>query len=50
MIKNRKVKWIARVILLVGTAISLFFVPWILVKAWILPLPDTVQEQLEEAI
>jgi len=25
-------------------------VPWILVKAWILPLPDTVQEQVNEAI
>lgn len=24
--------------------------PWLLVKAWILPLPDTVQEQLDEAI
>ena len=34
----------------VGTAISMFFVPWILVKAWILPLPDTVQEQVDEAI
>lgn len=34
----------------VGTATSLFFVPWLLVKAWILPLPDTVQEQLDEAI
>lgn len=33
-----------------GTAISLYFVPWLLVKAWILPLPDTVQEQLDEAI
>jgi len=29
---------------------SLYFVPWILVKAWILPLPDTVQEQVDEAI
>jgi len=29
---------------------SLWFVPWILVKAWILPLPDTVQEQLDEGI
>ncbi|MGB5357312.1 MAG: serine hydrolase domain-containing protein, partial [Eudoraea sp.] len=29
---------------------SLWFVPWILVKAWILPLPDTVQEQLNEGI
>jgi CubicO group peptidase (beta-lactamase class C family) len=25
-------------------------VPWILVWAWILPLPDTVQEQVDEAI
>ncbi len=50
MIKNRKAKWIIRVLLLVGTAISMFFVPWILVKAWILPLPDTVQEQVDEAI
>ncbi len=28
----------------------MFFVPWILVKAWILPLPDTIQEQVDEAI
>jgi len=25
-------------------------VPWILVKAWILPLPETIQKQLDEAI
>ena len=50
MIKNKKAKWIVRVLLLVGTIVSLFFVPWILVKAWILPLPDTVQEQVDEAI
>lgn len=50
MIKNKKAKWIVRVLLLVGTTISLFFVPWILVKAWILPLPDTIQEQVDEAI
>lgn len=50
MIKNKKTKRIVRVLLLVGTAISLFFVPWILVKAWMLPLPDTVQEQVDEAI
>ena len=38
-------------ILLITTSIgSLFFVPWLLVKSWILPLPDTVQEQLDEAI
>lgn len=50
MIKNQKAKWIVRILLLVGTSISLFYVPWILVKAWILPLPDTVQEQVDEAI
>lgn len=33
-----------------GTIISLFFVPWILVWAWIMPLPGTVQEQVNEAV
>jgi CubicO group peptidase (beta-lactamase class C family) len=28
----------------------MFFVPWLLVKAWILPLPNTISEQMEEAI
>ena len=41
---------ILRIVLLIGTIISMFFVPWILVKSWILPLPDTVQEQVNEAI
>jgi len=50
MIKNKKAKWIVRALLLSGTVVSLFFVPWILVKAWILPLPETVQEQVDEAI
>ncbi|MCX2983136.1 class A beta-lactamase-related serine hydrolase [Halieaceae bacterium IMCC14734] len=49
MTKNR-LKLVLRVVLLAGTAISMFFVPWILVKAWILPLPDGVQDQLDEAI
>jgi len=49
MTKNNKTL-IIRILLFGGTAISLFFVPWLLVKAWILPLPDTVQEQLDEAI
>jgi len=46
--KNKKT--IVRISLLVGTIVSLFFVPWLLVKAWILPLPDTVQEQADQAI
>lgn len=49
MKKNRKIL-ILRITLLVGTAVSLFFVPWLLVKAWILPLPDSIQAQANEAI
>lgn len=49
MTKKNK-KRILRIVLLVGTVVSLFFVPWLLVKAWILPLPDTIQEQADEAI
>ena len=43
-------KKILRIVLLLGTFISLFYVPWILIWAWILPLPNTVQEQVDEAI
>ena len=43
-------KKIIRALLLIGTITSLFFVPWLLAWAWIRPLPDTVQEQLDEAI
>lgn len=48
--KKRNKKIIIRIALFTGTAISLWFVPWILVRAWILPLPDTVQEQVDQAI
>jgi CubicO group peptidase (beta-lactamase class C family) len=48
--KKKQTKLIIRIVLLVGTITSLFYVPWILVWAWILPLPDTVQEQVNEAI
>ena len=47
---KKSTKTIIRVLLFLGTAISLYFVPWLLVKAWILPLPDTVQEQADKAI
>ncbi len=48
--KKKQTTRILRMVLVIGTLISLYFVPWILVKAWILPLPDTVQEQVNEAI
>ncbi|MGB3778636.1 MAG: serine hydrolase domain-containing protein [Tunicatimonas sp.] len=43
-------KQLLRIGLAIGTIVSLFYVPWLLVWAWILPLPDTIQEQLDEAI
>ena len=48
--KKKQTKRIARIVFIVASISSLWFVPWILVKAWILPLPDTVQEQVNEAI
>lgn len=39
-----------RIAFILGGISSLWFVPWILIKAWILPLPDTVQEQVDQAI
>ncbi|MBD0404400.1 serine hydrolase [Flammeovirga sp. EKP202] len=47
---KKQSKQIIRIALLLGTVISLFFVPWLLVKAWILPLPNTMQEQLDQAV
>ena len=49
MTKKQRIQ-IIRIILLIGTLITMWFVPWTLVKALILPLPDTVQEQVNEAI
>lgn len=48
--KNKRNKLIIiRVLLFLGTAISLFFVPWPIVFAWLNPLPDTIQEQVDKA-
>ncbi len=47
---KKKVKRVARILFILASIGSLFFVPWILVWAWILPLPATVQEQLNEGI
>jgi CubicO group peptidase (beta-lactamase class C family) len=48
--KKKQIKQILRIVFIIASISSLYFVPWILVKAWILPLPDTVQEQVNEAI
>jgi D-alanyl-D-alanine carboxypeptidase len=46
----KQTKQILRILFIMASISSLYFVPWILVQAWILPLPDTVQEQVNEAI
>ncbi|WP_346857359.1 serine hydrolase domain-containing protein [uncultured Draconibacterium sp.] len=46
--KNKKL--IFRIIVLMATIVSLFFVPWIILKAILTPLPDTVQAQVGKAI
>ena len=47
---KKRNKRIFQIVLLVGTLVSLYFVPWSILKAWILPLPNTGQEQVEEAL
>lgn len=47
---TKQTQFILRLALLIGTPISLAFVPWLLVKAWILPLPDSLQQQADQAI
>ncbi len=45
----KKSKLIIRILLFLGTIISLYFVPWPIVTEWIKPLPNTVQEQVDKA-
>jgi len=47
---KKQTKGILRIVFIMASLASLFFVPWIIVKAWILPLPDTVHEQVNDAI
>lgn len=46
---KNKSKRIIRILLFLGTLISLYFVPWPIVKVWVKPLPSTVQEQVDKA-
>ncbi len=45
-LRKSMLKWF----LFVGTAISLYFVPWPILVAWLRPLPDSIQAQLEEGL
>lgn len=44
-----KLKLVIRILLFLGTVISLYFVPWPIVFAWIRPLSNNIQEQVNKA-
>ena len=41
---------IFRIVLIAGTLVSMYFVPWPILKAFLRPVPDTVEEQLEQSL
>jgi CubicO group peptidase (beta-lactamase class C family) len=46
---KKRTKTYLRIILLLGTISSLFFVPWDLLGFWLSPKSDTIQEQIDAA-
>lgn len=47
---KKQTKRSLRIVFILASIASLWFVPWTVVKAWISPLPDTLQEQVNDAI
>lgn len=39
-----------KVIIFVAIICSIVFIPWVMVRAWLAPLPNTIQEQLDDAL
>ena len=49
--KRSKTVRILRIIMpLAGISSAIFLAPWLIIWAWILPLPDTIQDQVNEGI
>ena len=42
-------KRMIKILLLSGTVVSMFFIPWPIIKAKLTPLPDTIQEQVDKS-
>jgi len=47
---NKQTRRMLRIVFIIASLSSLWFVPWVIVGAWLTPLPDTVQEQVNDAI
>ena len=45
--KKRLLRIIVLILAIIGTVV---FTPWIMLRAWLAPLPDTIQEQVNEAL
>lgn len=41
---------IIRIVLIIGTLISLYFIPWPIIRPSIYPIPDTIQDQVNKAV
>jgi CubicO group peptidase (beta-lactamase class C family) len=50
IMKKKQTKLILRIALIIASITSLFFVPWVIVRTWLTPPPDRVQEQVNDAI
>lgn len=44
-----KAKRIFQILLILGSLVSLYFVPWPIVKAWLEPVPESPQKQVDKA-
>ncbi|WP_026946803.1 serine hydrolase domain-containing protein [Algoriphagus marincola] len=46
-----KLKKVLRILfILVSISATIYFVPWLILRAWLAPIPDTIQEQVDMAI
>jgi D-alanyl-D-alanine carboxypeptidase len=43
-------KRIIKIVFIMASISSLWFVPWVIVRVWLTPLPDTVQEQVNDVV
>jgi CubicO group peptidase (beta-lactamase class C family) len=47
---SKRVKKVIKVVFILASFASLAIVPWSIVKAWLVPLPDSVEEQVSDAL
>ena len=47
---RKRVPVLKIIIPIISIAASAYFVPWLILRAWIAPTPDTIQEQVEMGV